>query len=375
MVAPLHGDSCVRGGGWGGCAHRSGDGADGILESLFKGAFFALQALQFARTGTYPRTKAELACLLEGDEARILAVGRDWDSHRPADDGERRDLVDLLLRWSEGVMLLGSRRTGPEKHPSVDVEIREATPEEWALLPDFTYEAIFKRPEDGFIPRTVLQHPALEGYYQGFGSGKADRCLVAVADGAVVGAIWARAAAGYGSVDAETPELAMSLYSEWRGMGIGSRLLDAMLRIAEGEGWERVSLSVQLDNFAHGMYLKAGFEPVEIRGGEAVMVKRMGRKRGSRDPPGLALPPLRRSFVPPFPALAQMRFERSMLRIHGTPREWPCRHLGASLSFSSGAILPQRPRARRRNPDNAHSNALEGATATAVSGSSRSQPR
>ncbi|HIS39808.1 MAG TPA: GNAT family N-acetyltransferase [Candidatus Aphodovivens avistercoris] len=253
-----------------------GDGADGILESLFKGAFFALQALQFARTGTYPRAKAELSCQLEGDEARILAIGRDWGSHRPADDDARRDLVDLLLRWSEGVMLLGSRRTGPEKHPSVDVEIREATPEEWALLPDFTYEAIFKRPGDGPVPRTVLQHPALEGYYLGFGSGDIDRCLVAVADGAVVGAVWTRAAAGYGSVDAETPELAMSLYPEWRGMGIGSRLLDAMLRIAEGEGWEHVSLSVQLDNFAHGMYLKAGFEPVEIRGGEAVMVKRIG---------------------------------------------------------------------------------------------------
>ena len=252
-----------------------GDDADGVLESLLKGAFFALQALQFARTGAYPSTKAELACLLEGDEARILAVGRDWGSHRPADDGERRDLVDLLLRWSEGVVRFGSGPTRSEKHPGVDVEVRDATPEEWALLPDFTYEAIFKRPEDGPVPRTVLQHPALEGYYQGFGSGEADRCLVAVADGAVVGAVWTRAAAGYGSVDAETPELAMSLYPEWRGMGIGSRLLDAMLRLAEGEGWGRISLSVQLDNFAHGMYLKAGFETVEVRDGEAVMVKRL----------------------------------------------------------------------------------------------------
>lgn len=253
-----------------------GDDADGILGSLFKGAFFALQALQFARTGEYPRTKAELAGKLEGDEARILAIGRDWGSHRPVDDGARRDLVGLLLRWSEGVVRFGSRPTGPEKRSGADVEIREATPEEWALLPDFTYEAIFKMPEDGPVPRTVLQHPALEGYYRGFGSGEADRCLVAVAGGAVIGAVWTRAAAGYGSVDAETPELAMSLYPEWRGMGIGSRLLDAMLRLAQGEGWERVSLSVQLDNFAHGMYLKAGFEPVEVRGGEVVMVKRIG---------------------------------------------------------------------------------------------------
>lgn len=81
-----------------------GDAVDGILESLFKGAFFTLQALQFARTGAYPRTKAELAAQLEGDEARILEVGRDWQSHRPKDDVERQELVDLLLRWSEGVI-------------------------------------------------------------------------------------------------------------------------------------------------------------------------------------------------------------------------------------------------------------------------------
>lgn len=81
-----------------------GDAADGILESLFKGAFFTLQALQFVRTGAYPRTKAELAAQLEGDEARILEVGRDWQAHRPKDDVERRELVDLLLRWSEGVI-------------------------------------------------------------------------------------------------------------------------------------------------------------------------------------------------------------------------------------------------------------------------------
>lgn len=81
-----------------------GDAADGILESLFKGAFFTLQALQFARTGAYPRTKAELAAQLEGDEARILEVGRDWQAHRPKDDAERRELVGLLLRWSEGVI-------------------------------------------------------------------------------------------------------------------------------------------------------------------------------------------------------------------------------------------------------------------------------
>ena len=82
-----------------------GDAADDALESLSKGAFFTLQALQFARTGVYPHTKAELADQLEGDEAHILEVGRDWQMHRPKDDDERRELVDLLLRWAEDVMI------------------------------------------------------------------------------------------------------------------------------------------------------------------------------------------------------------------------------------------------------------------------------
>lgn len=82
-----------------------GPAADGILASLCKGAFFTLQARQFARTGVYPRTKAELARLLDGDEARILEIGRDWDAARPADDAERAALADLLLRWSRQVIL------------------------------------------------------------------------------------------------------------------------------------------------------------------------------------------------------------------------------------------------------------------------------
>ena len=81
-----------------------GDAVDDILESLFKGAFFALQALQFERTGSYPRTKAELASQLDGDEARILGIGRDWKARRPSDDSGRKQLIDLLLRWSEGIL-------------------------------------------------------------------------------------------------------------------------------------------------------------------------------------------------------------------------------------------------------------------------------
>lgn len=82
-----------------------GNAASDILESLFKGAFFTLQALQFARMGTYPHTKAELERQLEGDEARILEIGRNWQKHQPTNDDQQRELVNLLLRWSEQILL------------------------------------------------------------------------------------------------------------------------------------------------------------------------------------------------------------------------------------------------------------------------------
>lgn len=71
----------------------------------FEWAFFTLQALQFARTGVYPPTKAEIASQLEGEEARILEIGRSWQKHQPINDGQQRELVNLLLRWSEGIIL------------------------------------------------------------------------------------------------------------------------------------------------------------------------------------------------------------------------------------------------------------------------------
>lgn len=81
-----------------------GEAAVGVFESLFKNAFFVLQALQFARTGAYPRTKAELSELLDGDEARILEVSRNWKSCNTSDDVGPSELVDLLIRWAENVI-------------------------------------------------------------------------------------------------------------------------------------------------------------------------------------------------------------------------------------------------------------------------------
>ena len=89
---------------------------------------------------------------------------------------------------------------------------REIQPGEYGQLKDFLYEAIFI--PEGVTPpdRSIIELPELALYYENFGSGKADYCIVADDGGRVVGAVWTRIMNDYGHVDDETPSFAISLY-------------------------------------------------------------------------------------------------------------------------------------------------------------------
>lgn len=96
------------------------------------------------------------------------------------------------------------------------VTIRALQPEEYPLLADLLYEAIFV-PEGAEAPsRAVVHDPVLSGYWVAFGSRPGDRALCAVAPEGVVGAVWARRMRGYGFVADDVPELAMALWPAWR---------------------------------------------------------------------------------------------------------------------------------------------------------------
>ena len=153
--------------------------------------------------------------------------------------------------------------------------IREIRPEEIPVLDDFLYEAIFIPEGVPAPPRSIIDHEDLQVYVRDFGKKSDDRCLVAEVDGKIVGAAWTRVMDDYGHIDDRTPSLAISLYKEYRGQGIGSELLGRILGKLRQEGYERVSLSVQKENYALRMYRHAGFEPVEDRGEEVLMVCRL----------------------------------------------------------------------------------------------------
>ncbi len=76
----------------------------------------------------------------------------------------------------------------------------------------------------------------------------------------------------YGHVDDETPSLAISLYEQYRHLGIGTKLMRKMLILLKEKGYKQVSLSVQKANYAVNMYRKLGFEVVEEKEEEYIMI-------------------------------------------------------------------------------------------------------
>ena len=144
--------------------------------------------------------------------------------------------------------------------------------DERPLLNDFLYEAIYI--PDGVVPppRSIILNDDLQVYVRDFGMQPDDRCLVAEVEGRVAGAVWTRIMKDYGHVADDIPSLAISLYKEYRNQGIGSDLLGQILQLLRQDGYHKVSLSVQKENYAAGMYLKAGFEIWKETPEEYIMV-------------------------------------------------------------------------------------------------------
>ena len=156
----------------------------------------------------------------------------------------------------------------------MDYRIREIRENEHCILSEFLYEAIFipegiKKP-----PKAIIEQPELQVYIADFGKSD-DWCLAAEVKEKIVGAVWVRIMNDYGHIDDETPSFAISLYEEYRNMGIGTALMRDMLEFLKNKGYRRTSLSVQKVNYAVRMYQKVGFEVIDENEEEYIMVCRL----------------------------------------------------------------------------------------------------
>ena len=148
--------------------------------------------------------------------------------------------------------------------------IRQAGPQDVPFLRDMLRHAYYWRaatvPESG--------EPPVQRYVERWGR-PGDTALIAIQDYQRVGAAWYRLFRaddpGYGFVDEETPELSIAIVPSRRGSGLGSELLNALLERAHADGYGSISLSVEKDNPAVGLYERHGFRRVREDDGAYTM--------------------------------------------------------------------------------------------------------
>lgn len=117
---------------------------------------------------------------------------------------------------------------------------------------------------------SVRQQPYLAHYALDWGR-IGDVGYVASSDISPIGAAWLRLwlgkYKGFGYVKDEIPELAIAVLPDYRGQGIGTRLLTQILDAAKIE-YPAVSLSVRANNPVLRLYQRTGF--IQIPGSEVV---------------------------------------------------------------------------------------------------------
>lgn len=145
---------------------------------------------------------------------------------------------------------------------------RLATSADQAFITEMQYEALFVPPGCPPYQRSILDAPDIARYHADFGQAAGDVGVVAVdAAGEAIGAAWARLVAGYGYVDAETPELGIAVVADRRGRAVGSGLLRSLQELVP-----RLSLSVDRRNPARRLYEREGFGTVRRDGDSVVML-------------------------------------------------------------------------------------------------------
>ncbi len=147
-------------------------------------------------------------------------------------------------------------------HP-INPKVRPIQTSDYVCLPEFLYQAIFIPQGVEPPPRSIINDPQIFAYMKDFSTRPGDLGVVAEQNGQVVGAAWTRIIPAHGHINAEAPELAISILPEFRRYGIGTKLMKRLFEVLRANGYARTSLSVQKDNPAVRLYNRLGYRITE----------------------------------------------------------------------------------------------------------------
>ena len=157
-----------------------------------------------------------------------------------------------------------------------DIRCRPAGAEDFTFLATMLGEAAVWRP-DKPTPTAdqILADPRYAMYLAGWPR-QGDYGLVAEQHGPL-GAAWYRTytevSHGYGFIAEDVPELSIAVVVSRRHEGVGRRLLVDLIKASIAQGYSALSLCVNGDNPARGLYESVGFVGVAKHGSSWTMVR------------------------------------------------------------------------------------------------------
>ena len=119
----------------------------------------------------------------------------------------------------------------------------------------------------------IVQQPEIRQYMQDWGQPD-DVGLIACDNDKPVGAVWIRRINAYGYVDDDTPELSIAMLPDYRGKGIGAKLMNELFLLLQTR-YAAISLSVSTENPALRLYERLGFEIVKGDGNSVTMKRKL----------------------------------------------------------------------------------------------------
>ncbi|MGN7416540.1 N-acetyltransferase family protein [Paenibacillus sp. SAF-068] len=155
--------------------------------------------------------------------------------------------------------------------------VRPIKEEDIPFLWEMLYASLHTREDDEPLPIESVHTPELSKYVKDWGR-EGDLGYIAVDQhdkrlGSITLRFYTDQNAGYGYVDAVTPEMGMAVTQDARGKGVGTLLLQTALDEVERRGIEAVSLSVDPDNQAIRLYRRLGFVEKDLCGTSVTMVR------------------------------------------------------------------------------------------------------
>jgi ribosomal protein S18 acetylase RimI-like enzyme len=161
----------------------------------------------------------------------------------------------------------------------MNYKIRKTDNSDELKIKEMLYYAMHVPAGSPALSKSIVDFPELSGYYKNWGKPDDTGLIAEDVNNAPIAAIWLRlfngSFKGYGFIDDRIPELSMSVIPDYRGNGIGSRLLNELLNNSLIKRYNAISLSVDKTNRAVNLYYRFEFEVYAESDKSFTMIRRL----------------------------------------------------------------------------------------------------